>query len=169
MAARHVFLCSSMCSLFMSLTFFHFEHCLLKVQPTILDFTGANDSNVSWQFISDSSCLQTLGLGCRHGELIIFASKWVTTAPLTKPFYCYVRKKFLQCRINYYTANSTATFNPSIFMIIRSRVNIQNPGPYGTVDSQHSKHCSSNINCALLNSRSLKAIVNDPATGQKNL
>ena len=49
-------------------------------------------------------------------------------------------------------------------MIVRSGVNILNPGPNNTTNLHR---CSSDIDCALLNPRSLKAIVNNTNTNQR--
>ena len=48
-------------------------------------------------------------------------------------FY-FVRKRYLKRRLGF-TSNSTATFNPEVMMLVRSGVNIVNPGPAAQINS----------------------------------
>ena len=49
------------------------------------------------------------------------------------------RKRFLKCRI-VYCANVTASFNPSVFMLDRSGINLLNPGPVSDTGSERRFH-----------------------------
>ena len=63
----------------------------------------------------------------------------------------YVRKCFLKLRLNY-TANPSAMFNPTIFMLTRSEINLVNSGQEGTTTEQDKSNIAKSILSPTFNS-----------------
>ena len=63
----------------------------------------------------------------------LVSATFITYGTPLRLFY-FVRKRYLRRRLGF-TSNSTATFNPEVMMLVRSGVNIVNPGPVAQINS----------------------------------
>ena len=61
------------------------------------------------------------------------SATFITYGTPLRLFYL-VRKCYLRKRLEF-TSNSTAAFNPEVMMLVRSGVNIVNPGPVAQINS----------------------------------
>ena len=71
-------------------------------------------------------------LSMRRIDRLVSATLITCGTPL-RLFY-FAKKRYLKRRLGF-ASNSTATFNPEVMMLVRSGVNILNPGPGPQINS----------------------------------
>ena len=79
---------------------------------------------------SENKSLRHLFMQRNHS---LVSATFITYGTPLRLFY-FVRKRYLRRRLGF-TSNSTATFNPEVMMLVRSGVNIVNPGPETQINS----------------------------------